>query len=109
MLNQVKDESPAIKFDQDKIRTDLLPVRPLEDVSRVLTFGAQKYAERNWEKGFKYSRPYGAALRHLFAWFRGEKCDPETGISHLAHAICCLLFLLEFEHSGKGEDDRPTD
>ena len=75
-------------------------------IARVLTFGAKKYSSRNWEKGFDYSRTYGALQRHLHAWYKGEDSDPETGLSHLAHAGCCLMFLLEFEHSGAGTDDR---
>lgn len=98
----------GIKNDAEKPRTDLLPVRPLLKIAKVLTFGAKKYTDRNWEEGFKYGRVYGAALRHLFAWWQGENIDTETGLSHLAHAACCILFLLEFEESGAGIDDRPS-
>ena len=96
----------GIKFDDNKLRMDLMPIRPIEDIARVLTFGAKKYADRNWEKGFDYSRTYGALQRHLHSWFKGEENDPQTGLSHLAHAGCCLMFLLEFTHSGAGNDDR---
>ena len=96
----------AVKFDGDKLRMELLPVRPIEDIASVLTIGAKKYADRNWEKGFDYSRTYGALQRHMHAWYKGEDNDPETGLSHLAHAGCCLMFLLEFTHSGAGTDDR---
>lgn len=64
---------------------------------------------RNWEKGFKWSRLFGSTLRHLFAWYRGETIDPESGLNHLSHAACNIIFLLEFSHTGAGEDDRPTD
>lgn len=96
----------AIKEDIGKNRLDLLPVGPLEDIAEILTFGAKKYADHNWRNGFKWSRLLGACMRHLFAWSRGEKADPETGKSHLAHAGCCILFLLEHEKRGLGEDDR---
>ncbi len=99
-------EGVAVKFDQDKLMMELLPVRPIEDIAGVLTFGAKKYSERNWEQGFNYSRTYGALQRHLHAWYKGEDIDPESGLTHLAHAGCCLMFLLEFAHSGKGTDDR---
>lgn len=99
--------SQAVKFDQDKPRTDLLPVLALEEVTRVFTYGAKKYSDRNWEKGFIWSRPYGATLRHLFAFWRGESIDPESGISHLAHCCCNVLFLLEFSIRKTGTDDRP--
>jgi hypothetical protein len=73
----------------------------------ILGFGARKYADRNWEKGIKYGRVFGALMRHLWAWWAREDVDPETGYSHLWHAACNLLFLIEFEDRGSSElDDR---
>lgn len=98
----------AMKYDGEKVRLDLLPVAPLLGVGRVLTFGAQKYGARNWEKGFDWSRCYAAALRHLFAWWSGETPDDETGLNHLDHAICELMFLREFAETHPELDDRPN-
>ncbi|MDY9920882.1 MAG: dATP/dGTP diphosphohydrolase domain-containing protein [Synergistota bacterium] len=97
----------AIKADAEKVRLDLLPVKPLLDVGKVLTYGANKYSPRNWERGFVWSRPYAAALRHLFAWFSGQTHDPETGFNHLAHAMCEIMFLMEFSYTHPEMDDRP--
>lgn len=96
----------AYKLDEGKNRLDLLPIYPLEEVGRVLTFGAKKYAPSAWRAGMDWSRLYGAAFRHLFAWWRGEENDKETGLSHLAHALCCIMFLLEYTKTKKGTDDR---
>lgn len=95
-----------VKHDQSKTRLDLLPFAALEEVGAVLTLGAAKYSAHNWAKGTDWSRYLGATLRHVFAFARGENLDPETGRSHLAHAICCLLFLLTFQLESKGTDDR---
>lgn len=100
------DTSVAVKADGNKVRLELLPVGPMLAIAEVLTFGAKKYAEHNWRKGFKWTRLIGAAMRHLFAYARGEDKDPETGLSHLAHLGCCVVFLLEHEQRGLGEDDR---
>lgn len=100
------DTSVAVKADGDKVRPELLPVGPMLAIAEVLTFGAKKYADHNWRKGFKWTRLIGAAMRHLFAYARGENKDPETGLSHLAHLGCCVVFLLEHEQRGLGEDDR---
>lgn len=96
----------GLKFDEAKVRLELLPLDALVEVGRVLTYGATKYGARNWEKGMAWGRLLGAAFRHLFAWARGEDNDPETGFSHLAHASCCVLFLLSYGLRGVGADDR---
>jgi len=96
------------KFDQDKGRMDLVPPEAVDAIAVVLTFGAAKYGARNWEHGMDWSRPYGALLRHMLAWWAGEDTDDETGYSHLWHAMCCLAFLTTYEARGAGNDDRPV-
>lgn len=87
--------SEGIKYDQDKARWDLLPIHEVEDVVKVLTIGAIKYAPDNWKNVEPYrERYYSACLRHLVAWREGEILDGETSLPHLAHAICCLLFIM---------------
>lgn len=100
------------KADAGKLGAHLLPTRPLDAVARVLDFGAKKYAPDNWRKGIAYTRVYGAVLRHLWAWWRGEQTDADSGQPHLACACCELMFLLEYElgpDAGRREvcDDRP--
>jgi hypothetical protein len=94
------------KFDNEKPRWELLPSAPLGAIASVLTFGAKKYDAHNWRGGIEYSRLIGAAYRHLSAFNDGEDIDPESGLSHLAHLGCCVLFLLEQEAKGTGLDDR---
>jgi hypothetical protein len=98
----------GVKYDIGKVGVHLLPPEPLVEIARVLDFGAKKYAAYNWTNGINYSRVYGAALRHLWSWWRGEDLDPETGLSHLAHAGCCVLFLLQYTKNRKTFDDRPV-
>ena len=96
----------GVKLDADKPRMDLIPTAPLVGVARVLGFGAQKYAAHNWRAGFDYSRLIGAALRHITSFNDGEDKDPESGESHINHAICTLMFLSEQIAKGTGNDDR---
>jgi len=96
----------AIKFDTDKLPLNLLSTEAMNQTAAVLKFGAIKYAEHNWRNGFQWSRPLAAAMRHLTAFNDGEDRDPESGLSHLAHAACCIMFLLEFEKTHKELDDR---
>lgn len=102
----VADSTTGVKFDDGKPDLSLLPPEALTEIAKVLTFGAKKYAAHNWRKGFKWTRVFASTLRHLFAWLRGEDLDPETGLSHLAHAGCNVLFLLTFVLTKTGEDDR---
>lgn len=98
--------SEAKKFDTGKTPWELLPMDALAEVAKVLQFGATKYGAYNWTRGMSYSRLVGAACRHLLQeWWCGRKVDSETGLSHLAHAACCILFLLAYELRGIGEDD----
>lgn len=103
----------GVKFDNGKTRDDLLPPELEEAVAKVLAFGAQKYAARNWEKGMDWSRPYAAARRHLRNWFarrdfgKGEGNDADSGFSDLHHAACNIAFLIAYEARGIGTDDRP--
>jgi hypothetical protein len=103
-----KDIKPeGIKHDQQKIRWDLVPFDAVNEIAKVLTFGAEKYAARNWEKGMDWSRAFGALQRHLTRWFHGQDKDKETRLTHLANAGCCLFFLLAWELRKVGTDDRP--
>lgn len=99
-------EDQAMKFDDDKLPLHLLSGEALNQTAAVLKFGADKYAEHNWRKGFQWSRPLSAAMRHIHAFNSGEDKDPESGLSHLAHAACCIMFLLEFEKTHPELDDR---
>jgi hypothetical protein len=96
----------ALKFDDGKLPLHLLSTEAMNQTAAVLQFGADKYAAHNWRKGFVWSRPLAAAMRHITAFNAGEDKDPESGLSHLAHAACCIMFLLEFEKTHKELDDR---
>lgn len=97
----------GVKHDANKLPHHLLPLDAIEEFSAILQFGAAKYGDRNWEKGMAWSRVFAALMRHLYAWWLKRGTDPETGRSHLAHAMCCVAFLLAYELRGVGTDDRP--
>jgi hypothetical protein len=85
----------------------LIPTEAIFEIGKVLTYGSRKYDDNNWRKGTDWNRYYGALQRHLNAWWGGENKDKETGYSHLAHAGCCLMFLITYEIRGIGKDNRP--
>lgn len=107
------------KYDQGKVRIELFPGDALFAISQVLTFGAKKYTDRNWEQGISWGRVFGAAMRHAWAWWQGKgptnqsflfgELDIETGFSHLWHLGCCVAFLIAYEMRGMAKfDDRPV-
>lgn len=96
----------ALHDDSTKPPMAMLPNGPLRAVAQVMAMGAKKYGDHNWRKGSQWTRYASSALRHIFAWLAGEDNDPESGLSHLAHAVCNLLFILEWQQVGVGVDDR---
>jgi len=93
----------GMKFDQEKPRLDLVEPSFLLGLADVLTYGARKYAPNNWREGIDASRLYAALQRHLLAFWQGEDIDPESGLPHLSHAACELMFLQWMT------DNRPND
>lgn len=99
------DTEQGKHFDQGKPPLALLSRLALEDTAHVLAFGAEKYEPHNWRKGISWTSIMNSALRHLMAFNDGEDLDPESGLSHLAHAMCDVMFLLEYTH----EEETPND
>lgn len=93
-----KVTAEAVKHDGGKPDWSLVPFEALEGMVKVLEFGAQKYAGWNWTTngGFPYTRLLRSCLRHVFAYMRGEDNDPESGLSHIHHAMCNLLFISHY-------------
>jgi len=97
----------GVKKDQEKLRLDLIPDTTIDGLGRVLTFGANKYGDRNWENGIKWSRIIGALERHLNAIKRREDIDPESGLLHSEHVLANASFLNHYFHTYPEGDDRP--
>jgi len=103
-----KQKDQTMKKDSGK--PSLYPIlgtaQALAEIAAVLHFGAKKYAPNKWREGMNWSRLIDALLRHVTAFANGESTDPETGLSHLGHAGCCVLFLLTYQLENLGTDDR---
>lgn len=90
------------KHDQSKPRYSLIPSGSLASIVGVLEHGAAKYATDNWKHVENASeRYYNASMRHVQAWWSGEQIDSESGLPHLAHAICSLMFLMALDGEQK--------
>jgi len=99
----------GFKTDEGKLRFDLIPLDSLSELAEVYNYGDSKYPKNNWRKGMSWMRVFAAALRHLFAWARGEEIDPESGCTHLGHACWGIITLMNYARSYRKGDDRVKD
>lgn len=95
-----------VKNDEGKPPLSLVPRAAVLEAAKVLGYGATKYPKYNHLQGTDWSRYLDAALRHLYAWADREDTDPESGLSHLSHALSNLCILVQYVHEGVGTDDR---
>ncbi|MCB0075032.1 MAG: hypothetical protein KDE20_26420 [Caldilineaceae bacterium] len=103
-----QERGSGARYNARKPDLSLIPLCTLEDEARVWMYGKAKYAAWNWAKGMDWSVPFACLQRHMAAWQRGEENDPESGLPHLAHAMCNLRMLTLFSRTYPEGDDRPT-
>jgi hypothetical protein len=75
-------------------------------MAQVLTIGSKKYSPMNWAKGNYYTVPYDSAMRHIFAFMKGEEFDKESLEHHLYHAAVNLYFMWYYSKHYPELDDR---
>lgn len=97
----------ADRHNDGKLPMHLVPTDAIKAMAEVLQVGMDKYSERNWERGAKFSVPYSSLMRHLLAFWEGEDYDKESGKLHIAHILTNAAFLLRYYNEFKELDDRP--
>lgn len=109
------DSLTGLRFDAGKPRVDLVPPSMMLSAASVCAFGAQKYGDRNWERGMPYGKVYASLQRHLLAWWGGEERDAESGMPHTWHVLWNAMALVEYERRLTAgtlpaeADDRPRE
>ena len=103
-----EEKGSGARYNDNKPDLSLIPLSTLEGEARVWMYGERKYKRFNWMKGMKWSIPLACALRHIAAYQSGEDKDPESGESHISHALCNLRMLALYEETYPEGDDRPT-
>lgn len=120
MKNKKEPAVRADRYNEGKIRYDLLPSYALERIANIFTFGAKKYAPYNWRKGMPWSECEASLRRHLQAYANGEdydydpnckgcqegKCTSHSGELHMAAVAVNAMFLIDFYKSNPKFDDR---
>lgn len=105
-LNPEIEISTGLKYDAGKPMMSLVDPDAMEGLAKVLTFGASKYDKNNWRNGIVYSRIIDAAERHLAEVKRGNDTDAESGLGHIDHVMCNIMFLSYFMKKRPDLDDR---
>lgn len=104
-------EKPSNPKDVVGIKKAPLSVVPMPVVAEMglgMMEGALKYGRHNYRAvGVRSSVYFDATMRHLISWWEGEDVDPDSGMSHIAKALCSLAVLRDAQIQGKAEDDRP--
>lgn len=106
LMDEEIKQKEGLKYDQNKLRLDLIPPEAIEALGKVLTYGAAKYGDSNWKKGMRWGRIYAALQRHLLAWHGSRDIDSESGLPHLYHALANLTFLIYYTQKKIGKDTR---
>ena len=89
------ENSEGLKYDNGKLLMSLIDPKFVQGVAEVLTFGANKYAPNSWQTVPDAKRRYeDALLRHTYKYLEGELKDKESGLEHLKHMACNIMFLL---------------
>lgn len=102
----MEKDTRGLRYNSGKLRFDLVPPYPMEQIAKVFTKGAEKYAPHNWKKGMPWSEVEASLMRHLEAYRAGEDFDPETGLYHMAHVAVNAMFLIDYYRSNPKYDDR---
>lgn len=103
---EVTGEGIKMVMANPKTPIELIPPRMIEAVAEVLQHGAKKYNRNNWMAGMSWSTVYGGVQRHLNAFYAGEEIDPESGLPHLSHAACGIMFLLWYSTGPQRHEHR---
>lgn len=97
----------AMRSNAGKLQWSLVDFESLEDLVRVLEFGAEKYERDNWKKGLPVTKIYDSLMRHIIAFFNKiEDVDPESGVNHIGHMMANVMFLAYMYKNKKELDDR---
>lgn len=105
-VNKPTNPKDAIGIRKAPVST--VPMNVVAEMGVGMLEGAAKYGRHNYRGvGVRASVYFDATMRHLIAWWEGEDADPDSGMPHVAKALCSLAVLRDAQMQGKVEDDRP--
>jgi len=102
-----KPVNPKDGIGNTKLPLHLWPTSATAHGSLALLDGMLKYGRLNWRGTDVRASVYvGALMRHVAEWMEGQTSDPKSGLRPLAHALACIVIILDAEAAGKLIDDR---
>lgn len=104
---EIRAEAGGLRYNEGKLPMHLVPPSMITAMAEVMQAGAEKYEERNWEKGMKWSIVYGCLMRHLMQWWQGADIDETDGINHIKKVLGNAAMLVEYLETHPDLDDRP--
>lgn len=96
----------GLRYNQGKLRYDLICPEQLKGLASVYTYGANKYAPQNWRKGQAWSTVLASLKRHIASFEQGEDYDAESKCLHMSHAMWNCGELISFGKFYPQGDDR---
>ena len=104
--DEKKEKENALRYNNGKTRYGLIPDYALNEMAKVMTYGAKKYSADNWRKGLSFTSCLDSLERHIAKFKIGQDYDEETGLHHLAHAMANCSFIMEYSLTHPELDNR---
>lgn len=106
MSEEIRRDGKGLRYNEGKLRYDLMHPVATKGMVKVLTNGAQKYAARNWERGMSWTSVLASLKRHLELFEAGQDYDSQSGLLHIDHVQCNAHFLSAYYKIYPQGDDR---
>lgn len=94
------------RFNKGKIQWSLVHFKSIEELPKVLEFGAKKYSRDNWKKGLDLNEILDSMQRHLSSLIDGQEFDEESKLHHIGHIMCNCMFYSY--HKNKNEQEKAS-
>lgn len=105
-IPNIQQDNGGLRYNDGKVRFDLLPPEALWELANLYTKGAIKYADRNWERGMSWGKCFASMMRHAWSFWRGEEIDEETGVHHMIAVAWNAFAIYTYSIRKIGIDDR---
>lgn len=86
----------GLRFNDGKLRYDLLEPYAIEQLVKIFTMGSKKYEPNNWLKGLPWMDVVASLERHLAEFKKGDDFDKESQLLHMAHVAWNAMAIVSY-------------